>query len=135
MYLKQLSDEQKELFLDVCIQASLANNIITDEEKHLIQMYCEEMQLANVRYEVNSDLNTVISRLIEISSKAEIKIITLEITALIISDKKYDEFEQKFMNDFIRKIGLSNNEYEEIMNLLNKLTTIYNQINNMIFKD
>lgn len=135
MFLNQLSNEQKELFLDVCIHASMTDNMFANEEKQIIQQYCEEMQLAIVRYEVIVDSKTAISRLIEISSKAEIKIITLELTALIMSDKKYNEFEQEFMNDFINKIGLSNDEYKEIMELLNKLTTVYSQINNIIFKD
>ena len=48
MFLNRLSNEQKELFLDLCIHASKADNDFAEDEKLVIDQYCDEMHI-NVR--------------------------------------------------------------------------------------
>ncbi|MEG1846493.1 MAG: hypothetical protein RR239_06290 [Oscillospiraceae bacterium] len=133
MYLNKLSNEQKELFLDICIHAAMSNTIFSDEERETIDQYCDEMKLNNVRYEAIFDFKTAVSKLIEISSRAELKIVALELTALIISDKKYDDYEREVMNYFISQVGIDENNYNEVSSLLNELWIIYSKINDFVF--
>ena len=48
MYLNRLNEEQKNLFIDLCIHASLANNNFADEEKNMI----DELRCRNGNLEI-----------------------------------------------------------------------------------
>ena len=110
----------------------MANNDFAEEEKVMIQQYCDEMQLSDVRYEANLDLDKSVSKLVEISSKAELKMMTLELTGLILSDNKYDDFEKTFMHSFAKKAQMSNDEYNEIFKVVNDLNDLYKKIGEII---
>ncbi len=75
MYLKRLNNEQKELFLDLCISAAMSNNVMEDVEKQLIVQYCEEMQMDDVRFTVQNEVDEAIKQLIEISTDEELRMI------------------------------------------------------------
>lgn len=133
MYLNRLNEEQKDLFIDLCIHAALANDKFVDEEKELINVYCDEMNITSVRYEANRSLDEVVEKLIGISTKEELRIIILEITALMISDKVYDEAERKFMKDLSAKADLSEDKQNEMLENLHKLTDIYKAIDDIVY--
>lgn len=133
MYLNKLSGEQKELFLDLSIHAAKANNEFSDEEKSYINQYCDEMQISPVRYESVNDLDSAVDKLITVSTPTELKIITLELTALMLADNNYDELEQKFMTKILSKTNFSKDEHDRMLRLLKDLSGIYGEINNLIF--
>lgn len=133
MFLNRLNDEQKNLFLDLCVHAAMANNDFAKEEKQTIDQYCVEMQIAEPRYTANYSLDEVVDKLIAISTKEELRIILLEITALIISDNVYDNEEQKFMDSFAERIGFSKEKVGEMLDCLNDLSRVYQKINSLVF--
>lgn len=133
MYLSRLDHEQKELFLDLCIHASMSDHEFSDDEKSIVFQYCAEMQLSDIRYEAKIGMSEVVDKLIEISTPDELRIILMEITALIISDAARNQYEQQFLSEFINKIGVSGEELTELINSLNELTAVYTKINNFIF--
>lgn len=133
MYLNKLSSEQKELFLDLCIHASMANNDFDEKEKEYIRQYCEEMQLNSVRYTAANDIESTVNKIIEISSETELKIVILELTALLLSDNEYDEMEKQFMEKMLTKANISEEVNNKIIDIINKLTDIYSEINSIIF--
>ena len=96
MYLNKLNNEQKELFLDLSIHAAMSNNIFTDEEKVTVRQYCAEMNIAE-RYEAKLSNDEVLEKLSAISTKQEMRIVFMEITALVLSDNIFDEQEQAFV--------------------------------------
>lgn len=133
MYLNKLSTEQKELFLDLCIHASMANNEFHEKEKKYIRQYCEEMQLKNVRYTAANEFEAATEQLIKISSETELKIVILELTALLLSDNEYDEMEKQFMEKMLTKANISNDINNQIISSLKKLIGIYAEIDSIIF--
>lgn len=132
MYLNRLNPEQKELFIDLCIHAAMANNVFQDEEKKLVDQYCVEMQMPEPRYTANHDFDTAVSRIKEISTPQEIKMILLEITGIILADDVFDDDEQVFMNDFIQKINVSRECLDDMVNSLEKLKRLYVHIDALI---
>lgn len=132
MYLNKLSSEQKELFLDLCVHASMANHVFHDKEKEYIKQYCEEMQLNKLRYTAVNDVESAINKMIEISSETELKIVIFELTALLLSDNEYDEMEKDFMEKMLVKANISNDVNTQIVNVIKKLTDIYSEINTLI---
>lgn len=131
MYLGKLNDEQKNLFLDLCIHGANSNNDFADDEKEMVNAYCTEMQIP-VRYTEETDLDSCIDKLIQISSKDEIRAILIEITALILADDICDEQEEVFMQNFIKKTGISNDEYKRVSEMLARLSALYKEINDFV---
>lgn len=133
MYLNKLSTEQKELFLDLSIHAAKANNEFSEEEKLYIEQYCDEMQISPVRYESVNDFDSAVDKIIAVSTPIELKIVVLELTALMLADNNYDELEKNFMAKMLSKTGLGNEEHDKMVKLLNSLSGIYSDINKLIF--
>lgn len=132
MYLGKLNDEQKNLFLDLCIHGANSNNDFADDEKEMVNAYCTEMQIP-VRYTEETDLDSCIDKLIQISSKEEIRAILIEITALILADDICDEQEEVFMQNFIKKTGISNDEYKRVSEMLARISTLYKELNDFVY--
>ena len=131
MYLNTLNEEIKNTFLDLSILAAKANNVVADDEIAIINEYCNEMQITP-RYNEDNDFNTCVEKIKNSCSRQEIKIIALELTALVLSDNVCDEDEEKYMQEFITKLDISNEEYQKIKDILKNLSSIYASINDFI---
>lgn len=131
MYLGRLNAEQKNLFLDLCIHGANSNNDFADDEKEMVNAYCAEMQIP-VRYIEESDFSSCVDRLIEISSKEDLRAILIELTAIILADDFCDDMEENFMQEFIKKVGISVSEYRQVSTLLTDLSVIYKQLNSFV---
>lgn len=131
MYLNTLNEGQKNIFLDLCILAAKANNVVAEDEIAIINEYCNEMQIA-ARYEEERIFDLCIEDLKKDCNKRTIKIIVLELTALILSDNICDEDEEKYIQEFISRVGITKSEYEKTTKLLNKLSSIYSEINEFV---
>lgn len=132
MFLNRLSNEQKELFLDLCIHASKANEDFSDEEKLTLEQYCEEMHI-DVRFDEKTGFEEAADKLLEISSDTELRIIMLETAALLISDNTYDDQEKVFFESLSAKLGMDKTAADEIMDVIRSLTAIYERIGEFVF--
>ena len=97
MFLNSLQEGNKELFLRLCVHASLSNEIFAEEEKEMIYAYCREMNIMERIPDGTDDLEQVVNYLATQTDDAEKKIIILEILGLIRADGIYDEKEKSFM--------------------------------------
>lgn len=134
MYLNQLSKEQQELFIDICIHAATSNNNFAEEQKAVIRQYHEEMLLTDIRYTANHDLENAVTKLAEISSNKELRAITLELMALILADNQFDELEKKFMGEFADKVNLEQEVLDQMEILIDELTSVYAKIDRIVFE-
>ncbi len=132
MFLNRLSNEQKELFLDLCIHASKANDDFSADEKLTIDQYCEEMHIP-VRYEEKNELSGLADKLIALSSESELKIILIETAGLLLSDDSIDEFEQQFIEAFTERIGMTREQLDSVIAMLRELSGIYDRIGEFVF--
>lgn len=131
MYLGRLNAEQKSLFLDLCIHGANSNNDFADDEKAMVNAYCTEMQIP-VRYTEENDFAACVDRLIEISSKEDLRAILIELTAIILADDICDDMEEEFMQEFIKKVGIPDSEYRQISQTLAELSIIYKKLNDYV---
>lgn len=131
MYLNKLSIEQKNLFLDLCIHGANSNNEFADDEKAIVNAYCEEMDIP-VRYDEQTPFEECVDKLVEISSEKELKKLLVELTALILADNVCDEDEEKFMQKFITKAGISDSEYKRVLDILVKISALYKEIDEFV---
>jgi hypothetical protein len=121
MFLSLLKENNKELFLKVCVYASLANGVFADEEKAMIFAYCREMNIAERIPESDDGLESVLKDLVVSCDAVEKKIVVLEILGLIKSDGVYDEKEKLFMKQLADGLQIN----ESVVDKLNSLLEIY----------
>lgn len=124
MFLNQLEEESKELFLKLCVHASLSNGVISDHEKEMISAYCREMNISERIPACNESLDVTLSTLSTNASDVEKNIIILELLGLVKSDGAYDSEERKFMEQLTTDI----NAKQSILSKLDSLLEIYSAV-------
>lgn len=131
MFLYNLSQQQKEYTLDLFIHAANADEIFEESEMAVIKQYCDEMKI-EMRTDTQNDLKTTIEKLTELSSASELKMILIELAALILSDDEYAEEEKKLMEEYVRISNISKSVSDRAFELVNNLTGIYRDMNDLI---
>lgn len=123
MFLNQLEDVNKELFLKVCIHAAWSNGVFVNEEKEMIFAYCREMSIPEDVPEYDGTINDVLSELAEKATTKEKNIIVLEILGLVKADGVYEdkEKEKEFMDALVTGMKVK----EGVLSKLNSLLDIY----------
>lgn len=133
MFLSQLKEENKELFLKLCVHAAMANDEFADEERNTIQLYCTEMELPMHIPEINADLDELLAVINKFANETEKKIIVVEILGLLKSDDKFDEKEHVFFDKVKESLSLSDEFCDKTESLLDKYTSIYKEPVNLIY--
>lgn len=112
MFLGQLSEKEKNAFLSLSIHVSNSNGIFADEEKEMIQAYCKEMGIpfAAAEHVIPMDEVIAVFRESELQTK---KIVLLETLGLVYSDGKFDDSEKGFIHEYVKKIGLTDEDMEK----------------------
>ena len=131
MYLSKLNLEKKKLFLDLSIHAALANNDFAEEQKVMVDAYCDEMGIQQSTYEATKELDVVLNELKEKCSNEELNIVLIETAALIMSDNIYDAMEQKFMKKLQITLTVKK-KLEKILLAIDHLKISYNMLNEII---
>jgi len=134
MYLNRLSGEQKELFLDLCIHASRADGIFAEEEKACIKEYCIEMQLENIRYSSNNNLDITMQKMVEVSTARDLKIIFCEVVALVLRDNVLEKNEDKMITQLMSAFSLSVEFKDKIVSKLKALQELYGDLNQLVLE-
>ncbi len=131
MFLHELNNEQKDLFLDLCLSLSLSDNEFSKEEKNMVKQFCAEMMIKE-RYKVLSDANGVIEKLSEISTKREKRIVLIELTGIVLADGKYTKEEKTLLNEIGEKFSVSSTEIDEMINIVLELYGVYEKIGSFL---
>lgn len=121
MFLNLLEESNKELFLKVCVHASLANEFFAEEEKEMIYAYCREMNIKEHIPDESGDFGQVVDSLVAQTNDVEKKIVILEILGLIKSDGIYDEKEKCFMKELVERLKVQT----DVLSKFNSLLEIY----------
>lgn len=131
MFLRELKDEQKGLFLDLCLSLSLSDNEFSNEEKDMVKQLCAEMMIKE-RYEVLSDMKPALEKLTPISTKREKRIMLIELAGIVLADGKYAEEEKALLNEIGEKFSVSSAEIDEMMNIVLELYGVYKKIGSFL---
>ena len=118
MFLRELNEEAKDLFLDLSIYAAMANDICVDEEKVTIDDYCFELGINEVRYEASKPLEDVLKQIKGCCNTSEINIVMVEILALLMSDEVVDEKERDFVKKLQNVFEISEEKVEKMMTVV-----------------
>ena len=88
MYLSLLSNDNKELFLDLILIIAKVDNDFSDEEKGVINSYCTEMGISYRDDERYSSVEELINVIDESTSMKEKRIFIFEAIGLAMAERK-----------------------------------------------
>ena len=115
MFLFDLTEEQKELFIDLAIGVVEANGVVDKSEKELLARYCREMAL-EYREKANiTDYKMVIEKLKEVSDEAVLRKISIEIIALMYADNDLAEEENEILDQMQNIFDFSTHTMGELI--------------------
>ncbi len=132
MYLKDLTEEQKSLALDILIGVANANHYMEDSEKEKITDYCKEMGLAP-RYTAELEPEEAEQKFLSISNRNDCRKLLVEVTAMAIADNTFDDLERAFVKNFLKAAEITNAEFSIIYDYLEKINGYYEKLHIMVF--
>lgn len=128
MFLNQLGEKDKELFLNLCGHAIMADNVVEPEEMEYLALCCHEMEIPNQLPDISETLEDILDGIVEHSNAYERKIIIFELIRLFKYDGKYDKDEKHFMKPILEKLDISDKTHDKLEKLADKYMDVYNDI-------
>ncbi len=132
MFLNQLGDKDKELFLNLCGHAIMADNVVEPEEMEYLALCCYEMEIPNQLPDISEPLEDILDDIVKYSNFYERKIIVFELIRLFKYDGSYDEGEKTFMQPILNKLEISAETHDILEKLADEYITVYNNICNVL---
>ena len=123
MFLNQLSNEEKNAFISLSVKISEANGVFDEVERAMIQEYCKEMEIPFFNTEKADSIDAIVEVFKNATDHVK-RIVILEALGLAYSDGEVDYEEANLMSSFVGKIGIEENVYKEIGELLNKYNVV-----------
>lgn len=127
MFLSNLNNNQKKLFIQLAIKAAESNGVVPIEQKNMLKAFAMEMSISPV-YKTDRDTEDIIDELIKNSSEKELKIVLFEILGIIVSDSVFDEKEKLFVENVVKKCNLDITLIDKMVKLLDDYTNVYKDI-------
>ena len=133
MYLQELTDDQKNLALDILIGVANANHYLEDSEKKLIEAYCKEMDIAPVRYEAKLNPEEAEQKFLSVSDRTDCRKMLIAVTAMAIADNTFDDLERAFVKKFLKAAEISKEEFSIIYDYLEKINGLQEKLRIMVY--
>ena len=112
MYLSILNQEEKEFFLGLALDLAASDGEYSDEEKAIIEGYCQEMQFSINQETMMKSVDDLIGRINTFSNEKSKRIIVFEAIGLAMADGHYDKREKeliaKIEKEFTMETGFAN---------------------------
>ncbi|HFU74739.1 MAG TPA: TerB family tellurite resistance protein [Arcobacter sp.] len=130
MFLNKLNKNEKVAFLELAHHIARSDNDFSDTQKDIIEKYCLEMQIDDIKYDVDKfDIYTTLDK---VQNQRSRKIVVLEIMALIYSDNFLHEEERKVLEKILEEFDLSYNLSIVYTEWAKTMLSLYTQGNALI---
>lgn len=124
MFLFNLSNKEKHLFLDLEIYISMIDGEFNDAEKQLIDLHAMEMRVDHNHYTPERSIEEVRSQIIQLDDKTK-RIYFFELISTVMSDGVYASDEQNLIENIAVMFGLSRKEIDYVFDSVNMLRSGY----------
>lgn len=118
MFLNQLNNEERSIFLKLAIAVIKADGKLEEQEKLFVAEYSREMGVTD--YDLNENIEPLglAEKIGKSSTDAVKRIFLLELVALANADGKFAESEKSLILSLLQKFGLTENQLNESLKLL-----------------
>lgn len=134
MFLKYLEEENKKRFLQLCVHAAYADEILEEAEQEMMREYCREMNIPEVIPNRDIALEKVLNEIKDNSNHKEKNIIILELLGLLKADGVYDEREKVFLKKVVDAINMKEDTVKNIEKFLDEYIEICAKLYTLIAK-
>lgn len=132
MYLSLLKEEQKGVFLELAYEMAFLDNDFSEQEKFMIESYCNEMRMEVPPVIRARSMAELIETIKEEWEEREKKIVLFEIIGLAMIDSNYDEEERKSIVSMTEIFGLTDEFRDECEILLKEYVEMQSRMNTLI---
>lgn len=133
MFLRSLSNDQKELFLNLAFAAASANAVIEDSEKLLLAAYADEMSI-DINKASMMQVDEICRKLKDISNSKELNQISFEIIGMMMSDNEYDDDEKAYISKVAEIFGIPQSRIDEMFNCVRAYSALIKKINVLMYE-
>lgn len=131
MFLSELRNAQKELFLDLSIHLSMSDGYFVDSEKNTILQMCKEMEI-NERFTPVVDFEDALNQLAEDATIREKRIILIEAAGIILADGVFASEEKNAMRKISDSLAVDYSQCEKVISLVQDLYEIYSKFGSFL---
>ena len=131
MFLSELRDTQKELFLDLSIYLSMRDGNFADVEKNTIIQMCKEMGI-DKRLVPVLNFDDVLNQLAESVTIREKRIIILEIGGVILADGFFSTEEESAMKQISDSLKIDYSQCKKAIAMIQDLYEGYSKIGSFL---
>ena len=132
MYLNTLTNVEKELFLELALNACYANGELDPNEKVMMDQYGSEMGIKINSYKPSKTQSQVLEDLKSIKAIETLRKIYIEITALMMVDGVKDKDEEKYLKEIQKIASLKDSQVVRIRTSLEQIFSGYEYLNSII---
>jgi len=132
MYLNSLDCVEKELFLELALNACYANGELDPNEKVMMDQYGSEMGIKINSYKPLKTQSQVLEDLKSIKAIETLRKIYIEITALMMVDGVIDKDEEKYLKEIQKIASLKDSQVVRIRTSLEQIFSGYEYLNSII---
>ena len=132
MYLNTLTNVEKELFLELALNACYANGELDPNEKVMMDQYGSEMGIKINSYKPSKTQSQVLEDLKSIKAIETLRKIYIEITALMMVDGVIDKDEAKYLKEIQKIASLKDSQVVRIRTSLEQIFSGYEYLNSII---
>lgn len=132
MYLNTLTNVEKELFLELALNACYANGELDPNEKVMMDQYGSEMGIKINSYKPLKTQSQVLEDLKSIKAIETLRKIYIEITALMMVDGVIDKDEEKYLKEIQKIASLKDSQVVRIRTSLEQIFSGYEYLNTII---
>ncbi len=132
MFLNQLNDTEKELFIQLCNQAVMADDVLEVDEMESIAFMCHEMMIPNSTPDEELPVDSILAQLNLIASKHQKNIMAIELIILLKRNGFLDETEINFLDNIKKKLEISDEKFKHLDSLANIYISVKNEITDAI---
>lgn len=99
MYLKLLNSKEKDLFLEMANILASSDGNYSEDEKEIINCYCDEMQIPFKQNIVTRPVEDIVDEINQICNEDVKRIFIYELIGLAKVDGDYDENERRIVSN------------------------------------
>lgn len=129
MFLNQLNENEKELYLELCAHAVMADDVFAPDEMESIALICHELMIPNHMPDSEQPVQDILDNLNIIASKQQKNIMMLELILLLKKDGNLDITETDFLDQVRIGLEISPEKYTSLYGLANIYLTLQKELN------
>lgn len=113
MFLNMLNQKEKEYFLELANIAMNVDEVVTEEELDMLDMFRKEMSLQD--YVIKNVPLDKLKADVDLCSKRNKKVMLFELTGMMYADNEVADVEDKWLKDLGNRWGFRESEIKKII--------------------